>query len=50
MQDPKKSQKIAIWAPSHTFVGLYLCNYGVYRQLEKKHVKQQYLLHVPTIW
>ena len=24
MQDPKKSPKIAIWAPSHNFVGLYL--------------------------
>jgi len=22
----QKSQKIAIWAPSHNFVGLYLCN------------------------
>jgi len=26
MQDPKTSPKIAIWAPSHNFVGLYLCN------------------------
>jgi len=26
MQDPKKSPKIAIWAPSHKFVGLYLLN------------------------
>ena len=26
MQDPKKSPKVAIWAPSHNFVGLYLCN------------------------
>ena len=25
-QDAKKLQKIAIWAPSHNFVGLYLCN------------------------
>jgi len=24
MQDAKKSPKIAIWAPSHNFVGLYL--------------------------
>jgi len=23
---PKKLQKIAIWAPSHNFVGLYLRN------------------------
>jgi len=26
MQDPKKLPKIAIWAPSHNFVGLYLRN------------------------
>jgi len=26
MQDPKNRQKLAIWAPSHNFVGLYLCN------------------------
>jgi len=31
----KKSQKIAIWAPSHNFVELYLRNYGMYRQSEK---------------
>ena len=31
----KKSPKIAIWAPSHNFVGLYLRNYGTYRQSEK---------------
>ena len=35
MQDPKTSPKIAIWAPSHNFVGLYLRNYGMYRQSEK---------------
>ena len=40
------TQKIVIWAPSHNFVGLYLCNWGMYRQSEKKLVKQQYLLHV----
>jgi len=28
-------QKIAIWAPSHNFVGLYLRNEGLYRQSEK---------------
>ena len=28
-------KKIAIWAPSHNFVGLYLCNEGMYRQSEK---------------
>jgi len=26
MQEPKNRQKFAIWAPSHNFVGLYLCN------------------------
>jgi len=26
MQDAKKSPKIAIWAPIHNFVGLYLRN------------------------
>ena len=35
MQDPKTSPKIAIWAPSHNFVGLYLRNYSMYRQSEK---------------
>jgi len=30
-----KTQKIAIWAPSHNFVGLYLRNVGMYRQSEK---------------
>jgi len=28
-------QKIVIWAPSHNFVGLYLRNWGMYRQSEK---------------
>jgi len=31
----KKSPKIAIWAPSHTFVRLYLRNYSTYWQLDK---------------
>ena len=48
MQDPKKSTKIAIWAPSHNFVGLYLRNQGTYRQSEKKLVKQQYLFHITS--
>jgi len=42
---PKKSPKIAIWAPSHNFAGLYVCNQGMYRQSEKL-VKQQYALHI----
>ena len=29
------TQKIAIWVPSHNFVGRYLRNEGTYRQLEK---------------
>ena len=45
MQDAKKSQKIATWAPSHNFVGLYLRNQSTYQQSEKL-VKQQYLRHM----
>ena len=40
------TQKIAILAPSHNFIGLYLRNRGMYRQLVKKLVKEQYLLHM----
>jgi len=40
------TQKLAIWAPSHIFVGLYLRNLGMCRQSEKKLVKQQYLPHM----
>jgi len=43
----KKSPKIAICAPSHNFVGLYLRNWGLCRQSEKI-VKQQYLLHMSS--
>jgi len=32
----KKRQKIAVWAASHKFVGLYLRNVGTYRQSDKK--------------
>jgi len=35
IQDAKKSPKIAIWASSHNFDRLYLCNYGTYRRSEK---------------
>jgi len=42
----KTSPKIAIWAPSHNFVGLYLRNQGTYRQSEKKLIKQKYLLQM----
>jgi len=34
----QKIAKIAIWAPSHNFVRLYLRNEGKYRQLEKKYL------------
>jgi len=44
--DEKYRQKFAIWAPSHNFVGLYRRNWAMYRQSEKKLVKQQYLLHM----
>ena len=46
MQDAKITPKIAIGAPSHNFLGLYLCIWGMCRQSEKKLVKQQYLLHM----
>jgi len=35
IQDAKMMKKIAICAPSHNFVGLYVSNKGTYRQLEK---------------
>jgi len=35
IQEVKNRQKIVISAPSHKFVGLYLRNYGMYRQSEK---------------
>jgi len=35
IQDAKSRQKIAIWAPSYNFVGLYIRNYSTYRQSEK---------------
>jgi len=34
-QDPKNHQKLATWAPSHNFVGLYLRNWSMYWQSEK---------------
>jgi len=35
IQDGKNRRKVAIWAPSHNFVGLYLRNSGMYRRSEK---------------
>jgi len=34
-QNAKNHQKLAMWVPSHNFIGLYLCNEGMYRQSEK---------------
>jgi len=44
---PKKSPKIAIWAPSHNFVGLYLRNQGTYPESEKV-IKPQYVLQMSS--
>jgi len=41
----KTGQKFAIWIPWHNFVGLYVRNWGMYRQSEKI-VKQHYPLHM----
>ena len=48
-QDAKSRQKIALWAPSHNFVGLYFRNESMYRQSEKNslnsscmHMSSQY--------
>jgi len=40
-------KKIAILAPLDNFVGLYLCSWGMCRQLEKL-VKHQCLLHMSS--
>jgi len=42
------TQKIATCGPSHNFVRLCLRNQDMYRQSEKKLVKQQYLLHMSS--
>jgi len=47
MQDPNKSPEIAIWAPSHNFVGLYLATKARIDN-RKKLVKQQYLLYMSS--
>ena len=44
-QDAKKSPKIAIWAPSHNFVG-YIFVTKARIDSRKKLVKQQYVLHM----
>jgi len=40
--------KIAILAPSHNFVGLYLRSWGMCRQSGKNLVKHWYLLHMSS--
>jgi len=44
----KNRQKFAIWAPSHNFVGLYLCIFATKACIDnrKQVVKHQYLLHM----
>ena len=44
---PKKSPKIAIWAPSHNFVGLYLHNQGTYQQSEKNFLSSNMFFRCP---
>jgi len=46
IQVAKKSPKIAIWAPSHNFVGLYIFATKARIDNRKKLVKQQYLLQM----
>jgi len=46
MQDPKNRQKLAIWAPSHNFVGLYLRKARIDNR--KKLFKQRYVLHISS--
>jgi len=50
MQDPKKSPKIAIWAPSHNFVGHsgYIFATKAHIDNRKKIIKQRYLLHMSS--
>jgi len=43
---PKNSPKIAIWAPSHNFVGYIFATKAHIDNRKKKLVKQQYLLHM----
>ena len=45
---PKKNrQKLAIWAPSHNFVGLYLRNYGTCRQSDNNLLNSNISLTYP---
>ena len=49
MAEKTGRKKIAILAPSHNFIGLYLCSKGMYRQSEKN-VKHRYLLHMSSYY
>jgi len=46
IQDAKKSPKIAIFAPSHNFVGLYLRKLRYVSSIGNKPAKQQYVLQM----
>jgi len=50
IQYAKNRQKVAIWAPSHNFVLLYLRNEGTYRQSEKNFQAAISSSHVLTVW
>jgi len=47
MQDPKIAKKIAIWSPSHNFVG-YIFTAKSHIDNRKKPVKQQCLPHMSS--
>jgi len=46
MQDPKKSPKIAIWAPFPTLSGYIFATKACIDNRKKKLFKQQYLLYM----
>jgi len=46
MQDPKRSPKIAIWAPSHNLLGYIFAPEARIDNRKKKLAKQQYVLQV----
>ena len=52
MQDPKNRQKLAVWAPSHIFVGLYLRKYKSCIDNRKKNLLNSNISppHVLTIY
>jgi len=50
IQHTKNRQKIATWAPSHNFVGLYIRNYSTYQQSKKNLLSSNSPAHGLTIW